>query len=294
VNWLDVLIIIALVIAGFTGWRHGIVRSAFLLVGIILGIVLAGQFGGRVGEGLGDLGVPGDSRVLGFAVVIGFCGVGSYLLGIVARKVVSTLLLGWADSLGGLGVALFTSALGWSALIVAAGSTDISWANQTIQSSKVASALAGRGSIVLAMLPDQYKSVLSWVGDVKPPSVQVVEATAKEVEADSAEVEASFAILNPNRFGGAVQSLKYDLEWQDGGAWRRIGSAERKNIPLSAGERSEISVHLTVKRDAGQAAFLAALARAQPIQVRLAGTAAISFPSQVVQVPFSEATPVKR
>lgn len=294
-NWLDALIIITLVIAGFSGWRTGIIRSAFMLAGIVLGIVLAGQLGGRVGEALGELGAPGGSRLVGFAVVFGMCVVGSYLLGIVARKIVSTLLLGWADSLGGLVLGLATSALAWSALIVAAGSTELSWATEAIQSSSVASALANRGSIVLAMLPDKYRSALSWVGEVKQPTVAVGSATVKEAKTDRAEIEALFTVANPNRFGGTVQVLKYDLEWLDGSAWRKVGAAERKNIPLSASKQTDVALSLEIKRDTSQgaAAFLTVLAVGQPMTVRLQGTATVAFPSEAVEVPFRKETTLR-
>lgn len=289
-NWLDVLIIITLVLAAFSGWRTGIVRSAFMLAGIVLGIVLGGQLGGRVGEGLGQLGAPGGSRLLGFAVVFGFCVVASYVSGIFARKILSTLLLGWVDSLGGLVLGLVTSALGWTALIVAAGSTQLPWATDVVQSSGVASALANRGSIVLAMLPGKYRSALAWVGEVKPPTVAVVNATVRQPSPDKVMVEAPLRVTNPNRFGGVIQRVRYEYSWQDGTAWRAIGSGERKNVPLEAQMQHDVPMSLELKRDAGPdaAAFLAAVAQGQPLTGRAQGTVTIAFPSEVVEAPFTK------
>ncbi len=289
-NWLDVLIIITVVLAAFSGWRTGIVRSALMLAGIVVGIVLGGQLGGRVGEGLGQLGAPGGSRLLGFAVVFIFCVVASYVVGILARKVISTLLLGWIDSLGGLALGLVTSALGWTALIVAAGSTQLPWATDVVQSSGVASALANRGSIVLAMLPGQYRSALAWVGDVKPPTVAVASATVRQPSSDKVTLETPIGVTNPNRFGGVIQRVRYEYSWQDGAAWRTIGSSERKTVPLEAETQHDVVMSLEVKDDAGPdaAAFIAAVAKGQALTGRVQGAVTVAFPSEVIELPFTK------
>lgn len=289
-NWLDVLIVITLVLAAFSGWRTGIVRSALMLAGIVLGIVLGGQLGGRVGEGLDQLGAPGGAHLLGFAVVFIFCVVASYVVGIFARKVISTLTLAWVDNLGGLVLGLATIALGWTALIVAAGSTQLPWATDVVQSSSVASALANRGSIVLAMLPGQYRSALAWVGDVKPPTVAVASATVSQPSPDKVTVETPIGVTNPNRFGGVIQRVRYEYSWQDGAAWRTIGSSQRKTVPLEAQMQHDVLLSLDLKADAGPdaAAFIAAVAKGQALAGRVKGAVTIAFPSQVIELPFTK------
>ena len=44
-NWLDIVIIVTMGIAALMGYRTGVIKGFLSIIGIIVGVVLAGQFG---------------------------------------------------------------------------------------------------------------------------------------------------------------------------------------------------------------------------------------------------------
>jgi membrane protein required for colicin V production len=289
-NWVDVSIIISLVLAAFQGYKQGIIQTVVMFAGVIVGVALAGQLGGRVGEALGDVGAPGGSRLLGFAVVFGASVVAAFIIGRVARKAVHMLLLGWLDSLGGLAFGVLTSALVWSALVIAAGSTEIPWATSAVRDSQLGAQLADRGAVVLALLPEKYRSVLGWVGDTLPPEVTHAGVTATEVSRDRAKLQGKLLVRNPNRFGGVLEGVSYDFSWEQAGAWKVAKAGSKGRAPLSANDTHETVVELEVKRgDSSEAAqFLDALNANPRLIVRFKGIARVSFPAETIETPFQQ------
>lgn len=294
-NWLDVAIIISAVLAGYNGYKTGLVRSALLIAGIIVGVVLAGQVGGRVGQELGDLGAPGGSRLLGFAVILALCIVAAFLLGLLARKFIKTLLIGWLDDVAGVLAGLAICALVWTSLIVAAGSTELQWATKAVQESELGSRLADNGGAVLSLLPDEYRDVLAWVSDVEIPEVGVAGATVTDASPSSARLEGLIMVSNPNRFGGALY-VRYEVFWQDGATWRLAGFGERTNVAIGAHREKEVSLSLEARRDDGaeSAALLDALIAGRLPPLRLQGVVSARFPSETVEVSFQDAVPLQR
>jgi membrane protein required for colicin V production len=43
-NWLDIVILIILVLSAFGGLKNGLIKSLLSLIGLIVGVVLAGRF----------------------------------------------------------------------------------------------------------------------------------------------------------------------------------------------------------------------------------------------------------
>ena len=52
-NWIDIVIIVTASAGGILGWRVGIIRVAFTIIGCILGVILAGQLGENLGNQMG-------------------------------------------------------------------------------------------------------------------------------------------------------------------------------------------------------------------------------------------------
>ena len=61
-NWLDIVILVALAIAVLIGLRFGLIKAVLLLVGIIVGVVLAGHYSGPLGERLTFISSPGVAK----------------------------------------------------------------------------------------------------------------------------------------------------------------------------------------------------------------------------------------
>lgn len=291
-NWLDVGLLIILVIAGFSGYKTGIIRGAVLFAGLVIGVILAGRVGGQLGEGLGLLGNDGSGRLLGFVLVFGICFVGAWILGIVIRKALHLLLLGWLDSLGGLLVGLISAAIFCTAIVVAMGSSSLPWATSAIQESKMGSFFASKGGFVMGLLPSKYWDALSFVSGVKQPIVTVASARVASVAAGDVTVIGALAVKNPNQFSGKISDVAYQLEWRDGQTWRPAGSIAHTTSSLDGNATQTVNLTVVVRKQEGAdlAGLATALNASQTVPVRFKGTMDIAFPSKQVQVSFQDET----
>jgi len=104
VNWLDAIIILILAWFTLTSLRAGFLRELLSLLGLLVGIYLAGRHYGVVAEFL----FPRYVRALNLAKVLGFLGIMAAtwavasFLALAAHKGADILLLGWADHLAGM------------------------------------------------------------------------------------------------------------------------------------------------------------------------------------------------
>ena len=158
-NWLDIVILVALAIAAFMGLRMGLIKAVLLLVGIIVGVVLAGHYSGPLGERLTFISSEGVAKVVAFAVimlaVLAVAAIAAALLTWAAKVV----MLGWVNRLGGavLGLlrALFCGALlaMWVHFLGMA---------EVLSESAIATILLDRLPVVLALLPSEFDGVRSF------------------------------------------------------------------------------------------------------------------------------------
>jgi membrane protein required for colicin V production len=157
-NWLDFGIITVLILAAISGWRAGLVPGLLLLLGIAVGIVLAGRYGEPLGSSL--LGKSPYAHLLGLAIIMGFAFVITWFLGVFLQGVVHVLWLGWLDRLGGvvMGVALATLFL--AALLIAADSPrkSPSWVTEAVRESRLAPEIVAKGAFIRSMLPEDFRT----------------------------------------------------------------------------------------------------------------------------------------
>ncbi len=104
---LAVWIILALV-----GLFRGLIKMVFPLVGLVLGLVLAGQFHTSLAGKLTFIEGENLARILAFVIIFLVVLIGVSLLGTFLRKFLQMLMLGWVDRLSGLIVGL---TIGWIA-----------------------------------------------------------------------------------------------------------------------------------------------------------------------------------
>jgi membrane protein required for colicin V production len=159
-NWLDIVILVALAIAAVMGLKFGLIKAVLLLAGIIVGVVLAGHFSGPLGERLTFISSEGVAKVVAFAVimlaVLAAAAIAAALLTWAAKLV----MLGWVNRLGGAILGLFLGALFCGALLAM-------WVHflgtaQAITESAIATILLDRLPVVLSLLPAEFDSVRSF------------------------------------------------------------------------------------------------------------------------------------
>lgn len=185
-NWLDIIIIIALVISTFMGLKRGFVRSLVPLICIVIAIPLAGVLSNPLAGKIGD---NAGSHVAAFVIIFVAVFVAVYIGAWFLQKVLQIMLLGWADRLGG---AAFGLIMGWlmcSMLVVLVaryGALDAdlgSYAGSgmaenvvnanirsesiynTINDSKLARAQIDSFPVILGLLPGEFDKVSDFFGD---------------------------------------------------------------------------------------------------------------------------------
>lgn len=103
-NWLDIVIIVLLAIAVWTGWRQGLVTQILGLAALVLGIFLAWKYGEAIGIWLG---VEAETAwIAGFAIVFIVVLVAVVLIGRLTRGLFRIVGLGVFDNMLG---ALFSA-----------------------------------------------------------------------------------------------------------------------------------------------------------------------------------------
>lgn len=100
-NWVDLLLLAVLGWFLFTGLTSGLIREVLNLAGFGVGLFLAGRLYGQVGELLKGVVEPGLAPLAGFVGILIATVVATHVVGSLLQQVVSLLMLGWLDHLGG-------------------------------------------------------------------------------------------------------------------------------------------------------------------------------------------------
>lgn len=154
-NWLDIILLILLGLSAFHGLTRGLIRSTFSIIGAIAGVILASRFYDNLSGwfGFADNAV---FNVFSFVLILIAVMVATTLLANLVKAAASAILLGWADRIGG---AIFGLALG----AILLGAMISLWVNlfetAIIADSTVASFLAGKFPLLIALLPAEFDSV---------------------------------------------------------------------------------------------------------------------------------------
>ena len=158
-NWLDIVILILIIVPTFIGLKIGIIKALFTVAGMIVGVVLAGRFSEPLGGVLTFISDPGWAKIAAFAIILIGVMVIASVLAVMIKKVISAVLLGWINRLGGAVLGFVLGAFFCGALLSMwvkfIGAGDI------IVSSALARFLLDSFPFVLALLPAEFDSVRS-------------------------------------------------------------------------------------------------------------------------------------
>ncbi len=159
-NWLDIVLLVAIALATVAGLGIGIIRAALSLAGLIFGIVLAGHYYIPFSQVLDAVLQSDVAKVVAFAIIFIAVMVAAAFLAMFLRRGASAIKLGWADRLGG---AVFGLAMG----AIFCGGLLAIWVKffgsaEAITQSTLARLLLDRLPMVLALLPDEFDAVRSF------------------------------------------------------------------------------------------------------------------------------------
>ncbi len=159
-NGLDIIIIALLAIATLIGLRTGIIKAVLSLVGVIIGVILAGRFYAALAEQLTFIPQETIARIVAFVIILAAVMVIAGVLASVLKWIASVVMLGWINRLGG---AIFGLALG----AIFCGALLAIWVKflgieGLIAESGLATLLLDRFPMVLTLLPEEFDAVRSF------------------------------------------------------------------------------------------------------------------------------------
>ena len=118
-NWLDIVLLVILVVGAYYGLKTGLIGASFTVIGVVVGVLLAGQLSDDVGELFEDS-ISNDTVVtfISYAIIIAVAVVVSQVAARILRGVIKMLFLGWVDRLGGIALGVLAGVAVSGALII--------------------------------------------------------------------------------------------------------------------------------------------------------------------------------
>lgn len=159
-NWLDIVILIFLIVPAFIGFRAGLIKSLLTIIGGIVGLILAGRLYESFAGVLTFISNEGAAKVVAFAIIFIGVMIIAAILAAVLKKLVSLVMLGWLNKLGGAILGLLLGGLFWGAILsMWVGFMGI---GDTVSNSALAKFLLDSFPLALALLPSEFDSVRSF------------------------------------------------------------------------------------------------------------------------------------
>jgi len=155
-NWLDIVIIVALIIPAFIGLKQGIIKAALSLAGLIIGVVLASNLYQPLARVLGFIPNEDIANVVAFVLILVVVMVIATLLARLLKFIASVVMLGWVDHVGG---AIFGFLIG----AILCGALLAIWVKflgtGLITESFLAGVLLDKFPLVLVLLPGEFDAI---------------------------------------------------------------------------------------------------------------------------------------
>ena len=161
-NWLDIVIVIFLIIATLMGLKTGLIKSVLSLAGLIIGIILAGKYYVELATHLGFIPNPDWAKIAAFVIILIVVMIVATLIAMILEKIISAIMLGWLNHLGGAIFGFIWGAVRCGALITI-WAKFAGGAGATIQDSALAGPLLNYLPLVLALLPAEFNSIKSFL-----------------------------------------------------------------------------------------------------------------------------------
>ncbi len=155
-NWLDIVILVALIISTLLGLRRGLIVSLISLAGLILGIMLAGNYYKILASMLAFIPNASAADITAFILILVAVLIVTAIIARVLKKAASMVMLGWIDHIGGAIFGLFMGAILWGALLAIWGKF---FGSGLVTQSLIATMLLNNFPLVLAFLPAEFGSI---------------------------------------------------------------------------------------------------------------------------------------
>jgi len=155
-NWLDIVLAIILVVSVFIGLKVGLIKAILSLVGLVLGIFLAGRFYEAFAGVLTFL-PEAAARVVAYILIILIVMIIISIVANLLDKLLSVIMLGWVNHLGGAVFGLLMAGIFCGAVLAV-------WVKYVGGSGVVSGSVLGKYLVnsfplVLALLPNEFDSI---------------------------------------------------------------------------------------------------------------------------------------
>ena len=147
-NWLDVVLVVLVLLCGAVGMWTGLIRTAFGALGVVLGILIAGQLSDDVGSLYAShISNETVANVIAYGLIILVSVILARLLATLVRKAVYMLFIGWIDRAAGLALGLVAGlAISWAAIV---GLAEVAYNSDLIDKAASAGAFEDRANVNL-------------------------------------------------------------------------------------------------------------------------------------------------
>ncbi len=156
---LDWIILVVLVVSAFSGLKRGLIKTVVSLVGLVVGIILAGQFDTALAAKLSFIPQPAVARTAAFVIILVGAMVASGWVASMLKSLASRLLLGWVDHLGGAIIGLVLGGAIIGALLAMTAKFPFFNLEGSVGGSWLAAILLDKFPIFLAFLPEEFDAV---------------------------------------------------------------------------------------------------------------------------------------
>ena len=159
-NLVDIAIVVVIVVPTLIFLRMGIIKAVLSLVGLIVGVILAGQFYEVLSTQLSFIPQAGVAEIVAYAIILIGVMIVAAVLARLLKWVTSMMMLGWVNKLGGAAFGFVLGVLLCSALLAI-------WAKYLgtigiVSQSILAAILLDRFPLVLALLPGEFDAIRSF------------------------------------------------------------------------------------------------------------------------------------
>ncbi len=155
-NWLDIVILVALVTPAFAGLRQGIIKAALSLAGVIVGAMLASNFNEQLGGILSFISNPDVANITAYIIILVVVMTVAYVLSAVLKFTVKAATFGWIDRASGAVFGFLMGALFMGAILAAIVQF---FGEGIVTDSFLAGILLNKFPLVLALLPSEFDAI---------------------------------------------------------------------------------------------------------------------------------------
>ncbi|MFC1872396.1 CvpA family protein [Chloroflexota bacterium] len=159
-NWLDIVVIILIAVPTLIGLKAGLIKAVLSLAGLVVGVILAGVFYQALAAQLTFISSESIANIVAFTIILVAIMVVTSIIAGVLKWLVSLIMLGWVNKLGGAVFGFLMGAMFCGAILAAFTKY---LGTGLLQSSAMAMILLDKFPIVLALLPSEFDVVRSFL-----------------------------------------------------------------------------------------------------------------------------------